>query len=78
MQQPIAVEFAEQVLAVRHRLDHARLVQLCGRLSEAALRAGNRHHLAAKSFCEVEGEPVQRVALRQDPSFQLVAGDWPA
>jgi hypothetical protein len=67
VQHPIAVELAEQVLAVCSRLDHSCLVQQRRRFREAALRAGDGHHSPAKGLCHVEGKPMQRVAFRQGP-----------
>jgi hypothetical protein len=71
MQQPIAVELAEQMLAVRRRLDHPCPVQECRRFSKTTLWAADRYDPVGKSLREVESEPVQRVPFRHDPSSEL-------
>jgi hypothetical protein len=69
MQQPITVELAKQVLAVRRRFDQSRLIKLRSRLGEAALRAGDRDNSAAEGFRQIKGKPVQRMAFRHGPSL---------
>ena len=69
MQQPITVELAKQVLAVRRGFNQSRLIKLGSRLGEAALRAGDRDNLAAEGFRQIKGKPVQRMALRHGPSL---------
>ena len=50
VKQPITVELAEQMLAVGRRFDHPCPVKQCRRLGKAALRTGDRHHLAAEGL----------------------------